>query len=161
MSWRARQPVAQLQVQFSNATTARASTAGTDAVHDLAVLRVSNVSNLTPVTLGDSSTIAVSDTVLAFGSPLGLQGTVNAGIVSAIDRTIDESSTSLTGLIQTDAAINSGNSGGPLVDTSRRVIGINVTIASTGQDSGNIGLGFAIPASTVRSIVDELAGTAS
>ncbi len=147
------------QVQFADGTTARATIVGTDADHDLAVLRVSNVSGLTPVTLGDSSTVNVGDTVLAFGSPLGLQGTVTAGIVSAVDRTVDESSsTSLTGLIQTDAAINSGNSGGPLVDTAGRVIGINVAIATAGQDSGNIGLGFAIPAGTVQSVVDELAG---
>ena len=102
----------------------------------------------------------MGDTVLAFGSPLGLQGTVTAGIVSAVDRTLDEDSTSLTGLIQTDAAINSGNSGGPLVDAAGRVIGINVAIASTGQAAGNIGLGFAIPTSTVQSVVDSVVGAA-
>jgi putative serine protease PepD len=149
------------QVQLADGTTANATIVGTDAVHDLAVLRVAKTSGLTPATLGDSSAVTVGDTVLAFGSPLGLEGTVTAGIVSALDRTLDGDTSPLTGLIQTDAAINSGNSGGPLVDTAGRVIGINVAIASTGRNSGNIGLGFAIPTATVRSVVNTITGATS
>ena len=85
----------------------------------------------------------MGDTVLAFGSPLGLTGTVTAGIVSATDR--DASDLDLHGLIQTDAPINSGNSGGPLVDSAGRVVAINVANASTNQGGGNIGIGCAIP----------------
>jgi putative serine protease PepD len=84
--------------------------------------------------------------VLAFGSPLGLTGTVTAGIVSALDR--DASDLNLHGLIQTDAPINSGNSGGPLVDAAGRVVAINVASASTSQGGGSIGIGFAIPIDT-------------
>ena len=117
----------------------------TDAAHDLALLQV-DASGLTPATLGDSSAVAVGDTVLAFGSPLGLSGTVTSGIVSALGR--DAGDLGLSGLIQTDAPINAGNSGGPLVDTAGRVIGINVANASTGQGGGSIGIGFAIPIDT-------------
>jgi len=107
---------------------------------------VQGVSGLTPATLGDSGALQVGDTVLAFGSPLGLTGTVTAGIVSALDR--DASDLNLHGLIQTDAPINSGNSGGPLVDAAGRVIAINVASASTSQGGGSIGIGFAIPIDT-------------
>jgi putative serine protease PepD len=91
-----------------------------------------------------------------FGSPLGLAGTVTSSIVSALDRTLSSPGESLSGLLQTDAAINPGNSGGALVDTAGRVVGVNVAIATTGQDSGNIGVGFAIPVNTVQTIVDQI-----
>ncbi|GFJ94728.1 S1C family serine protease [Phytohabitans rumicis] len=96
--------------------------------------------------------------MLAFGSPLGLEGTVTAGIVSAVGRTIEDSGSSLGNLIQTDAPINPGNSGGALVDSTGRVIGINVAIATTGEDSGNIGVGFAIPIDTAAAVAARLAG---
>jgi putative serine protease PepD len=147
-----------IRVQFANGSTADATVVGTDASHDLAVIRARGVSGLTPAPLGASANVRVGDTVLAFGSPLGLEGTVTAGIVSAVNRTVDSSNLGQTNLIQTDAAINAGSSGGPLVDASGRVIGINVAIATTGQNSGNIGVGFAIPIDTVKTVVAQLTG---
>lgn len=145
-----------LTVKLSDGRTAPASLVGQDRAADLALLRVNGVSGLSPATLGTDTGLKVGDTVLAFGSPLGLEGTVTAGIVSAVDRTVDD--VSVGKLIQTDAAINAGNSGGALVDTAGRVVGINVAIATTGADSGNIGVGFAVPAGTVRSVVRQLTG---
>jgi putative serine protease PepD len=121
------------------------------------------------VTFGTDGGVAVGDTVLAFGAPLGLTGTVTSGIVSALDREVDTGTEKLTGLLQTDAAINPGNSGGALVDTEGRVIGINVAIATTGSgdtsggdaESGSIGVGFAIPAGTVTSVLKQLEARAS
>jgi putative serine protease PepD len=147
-----------VQVTLADGKTAPATVVGTDAQADIAVLQMRGVSGLTPATLGDSSSLTVGNTVLAFGSPLGLQGTVTSGIVSALDRSLSSGSESLSGLVQTDAAINEGNSGGALVDTAGRVVGINVAIATTGQDSGNIGVGFAIPVNTVKSVVDQIVG---
>ncbi len=104
-----------------------------------------------------NSSVAVGDTVLAFGSPLGLTGTVTSGIVSALDRQVDTGTEKLTGLLQTDAPINEGNSGGALVDTSGNVIGINVAIATAGDGStGSVGVGFAIPADTVTAAIKQL-----
>jgi putative serine protease PepD len=144
-------------VTLSTGKTVPAEVVATDATHDLALVRASNVSGLTPVTFGSSSTVAVGDTVLAFGAPLGLSGTVTSGIISALDRTVNTGTETLTGLLQTDAAINEGNSGGALVDTAGQVIGINVAIATASQqDSGSVGLGFAIPAGTVTTIVKQL-----
>jgi putative serine protease PepD len=134
------------KVQLSDGRTVSAQILRTDPAHDLALVQVQGVDGLTPAALGDSGTVQVGDTVLAFGSPLGLTGTVTSGIVSALDR--DASDLGLSGLIQTDAPINSGNSGGPLVDAAGRVIAINVANASTSQGGGNIGIGFAIPINT-------------
>ena len=129
----------------------------TDASHDLALVQASGLTGLTPVTFGTDDSVAVGDTVLAFGAPLGLEGTVTSGIVSALDRSLDTGDEKLTGLLQTDAAINQGNSGGALVDTSGHVVGINVAIATASeQDSGSIGVGFAIPADTVTGVIDQL-----
>ena len=135
-----------VKVQLADGSTASAQILRTDPSHDLALIQVQGVGNLTPAALGDSGSVQVGDTVLAFGSPLGLTGTVTAGIVSALDR--DASDLKLSGLIQTDAPINSGNSGGPLVDAAGRVIAINVASASTSQGGGSIGIGFAIPINT-------------
>ncbi|MEV4620849.1 trypsin-like peptidase domain-containing protein [Asanoa sp. NPDC049573] len=137
-------------VQLSDGRSVPAQILRTDPSHDLALLQV-NASGLTPATLGDSNSVQVGDTVLAFGSPLGLSGTVTSGIVSALDR--DAQDLNLSHLIQTDAPINSGNSGGPLVDAAGQVIAINVANASTGQGGGSIGIGFAIPIDTARSIL--------
>jgi putative serine protease PepD len=145
-----------VQVTLADGKTASATVVGTDAQADIAVLQMRGVSGLTPATLGDSSSLTVGNTVLAFGSPLGLQGTVTSGIVSALDRSLSSGSESLSGLVQTDAAINEGNSGGALVDTAGRVVGINVAIATTGQDSGNIGVGFAIPVNTAKAVIDRI-----
>jgi putative serine protease PepD len=135
-----------LTVQLSDGRSVPARILRTDPGHDLALVQVQGVDGLKPAALGDSSSVQVGDTVLAFGSPLGLTGTVTSGIVSALDR--DASDLGLSGLIQTDAPINSGNSGGPLVDSAGRVVAINVANASTNQGGGNIGIGFAIPIDT-------------
>ncbi len=145
-------------VALPDGRSATATVAATDPAADIAVLRARGLSGLTPASLGDSSALRVGDQVLAFGSPLGLAGTVTSGIVSALDRSLSSSGESLSGLVQTDAAINPGNSGGALVDTAGRVVGLNVAIATTGQDSGNIGVGFAIPVNSVRQIVNKIAG---
>ncbi|MEV4844969.1 trypsin-like peptidase domain-containing protein [Micromonospora matsumotoense] len=142
----------QVAVSLSDGRTAPATVVAQDATADIALLRATGLTGLTPATLGSDSTLTVGDTVLAFGSPLGLAGTVTAGIVSALHRSVDD----LSGLVQTDAAINHGNSGGALVDTAGRVVGINVAIATTGEDEGSVGLGFAIPVDTVRQVVTRL-----
>ncbi len=145
-----------VSVKFWNGATYKARVVGTDASTDLAVLKVdAPASLLVPLTLGDSSTVEVGDGVVAIGSPFGLAETVTTGIVSALHRemtspnnfTIDDS-------IQTDAAINHGNSGGPLLNLQGRVIGVTAKIES--DSGGNDGVGFAIPSNTVRSIVAQL-----
>ena len=126
-----------------------------DATHDLAVVQATGVSGLTPATFGTGAPVNIGESVLAFGSPLGLEGTVTAGIVSAVDRSLDSGGSTLSNLIQTDAAINPGNSGGPLVNAAGQVIGINVAIATASDgSSGNIGVGFAIPVSTAISMIN-------
>ncbi len=157
-----------LVVTFSNQQTASAKIVGRDPMTDLAVIKVDSTS-LTVATLGDSSKLAVGDPVVAIGSPLGLLGTVTSGIVSALDRPVHvageqtSDTNAVIDAIQTDAAINPGNSGGPLVDAQGAVIGINSAIAtipstSSGQ-TGSIGLGFAIPINSARTIAQELINT--
>ncbi|MEU5154968.1 trypsin-like peptidase domain-containing protein [Glycomyces sp. NPDC021274] len=154
-----------VEVRFSDGTTADATIVATDATQDLAVIQVDGVDDLTPVAFADSSAVQVGDVAVAIGSPLGLEGTVTTGIVSALDRSMtvageqgggmgQQSSSTLSGLIQTDAAINSGNSGGALVNGDGELIGINTAIATT--DSGSIGLGFSIPSNTVKDTVEQL-----
>ena len=152
-------------VTFNDGSTARASVVGLDPVTDLAVVKAKGVSGLQPAALGDSNDLKVGQEVVAIGSPLGLQGTVTSGIVSALDRPVrtggeQSDQTTVIDAIQTDAAINPGNSGGPLVDMSGRVIGINSAIASLGatmgQQSGSIGLGFSIPVDQARNVAQQL-----
>jgi len=146
-----------VSVRLSSGKTVPAKVVATDTTHDLALVQATGVTGLTPVTFGTNSSVAVGDTVLAFGAPLGLENTVTSGIVSAVDRSVDTGTEKLTGLFQTDAAINEGNSGGALVDTAGHVIGINVAIATASQtDSGSIGVGFAIPADTVTKVISQL-----
>ncbi|MFI6077908.1 S1C family serine protease [Actinoplanes sp. NPDC051343] len=146
-----------VSVRLSSGRTVPAKVVATDTTHDLALVQATGLTGLTPVTFGTNSSVAVGDTVLAFGAPLGLENTVTSGIVSALDRSVDTGSEKLTGLFQTDAAINEGNSGGALVDSSGHVIGINVAIATASeQSSGSIGVGFAIPADTVTSVLKTL-----
>ena len=158
-------------VRFSDGRTARATIVGRDPVSDLAVIKVSGVRELRPAQLGSSRALAVGDPVIAFGSPLGLSGTVTSGIVSALNRPVrtgggdggggDRTSTVLDA-IQTDAAINPGNSGGPLVNARGEVVGINSAIATLGGPggaSGSIGLGFAIPIDQAKPIAEELIRT--
>ncbi len=146
-----------VRLTFSDGRTATATIVGTDAANDLAVVKAAGVSGLTAATFAPSADVQVGDTVLAIGSPLGLDGTVTAGIVSAVHRDLssDRQST-ISDAIQTDAAINPGNSGGPLVDTAGRVIGINTAIATDGQSDGNIGVGFAIPSDTATKVADQI-----
>ncbi len=147
----------QVSVRLSTGKTVPAKVVATDTTHDLALVQATGLTGLTPVTFAASSTVAVGDTVLAFGAPLGLSGTVTEGIVSALDRSVDTGTEKLAGLLQTDAAINEGNSGGALVDTAGHIVGINVAIATASQeDTGSVGLGFAIPSSTVTSVVSRL-----
>jgi putative serine protease PepD len=129
-----------------------------------------DVANPVVAAIGSSAGLAVGDAVIAIGSPLGLVGTVTQGIVSALDRPVrldagDSGADAVIDAIQTDAAINPGNSGGPLVDSTGAVIGINTAIRSIGATSGNeggsIGLGFAIPIDTARGIAEELIRTGS
>src|SRR5581483_7225716 len=123
---------------------------------DIAVLKIdAPASKLHPLTLGDSGKVQVGDGVVAIGNPFGLDSTVTSGIVSAVDREITAPDQSpIEGVIQTDAAINHGNSGGPLFDLKGDVIGVTAQIES--NSGGNDGVGFAIPSNTVRSIADQL-----
>ncbi|HEX5596415.1 MAG TPA: trypsin-like peptidase domain-containing protein [Micromonosporaceae bacterium] len=153
-----------VEVVFANGRTASAKVIGTDPRSDLAVIKADRVSDLAAATFGDSDAIRVGDTVLALGSPLGLQGSVTAGIISAKNRTIraggddpGRRAVSISGLLQTDAPINPGNSGGALVNTRGEVIGINTAIATAGQgNTGNIGVGFAIPSNKAKAIAEIL-----
>jgi putative serine protease PepD len=145
-----------VSVRLSDGQTVPARVVATDTTHDLALVQATGLTGLTPATFATDDSVAVGDTVLAFGAPLGLEGTVTSGIVSALNRSVNTGEEQLTGLLQTDAAINQGNSGGALVDTSGRVVGINVAIATTGDSSGSVGVGFAIPADTATAAVNQL-----
>ena len=131
---------------------------GSDVSADIALLKVRNVSDLTPAPLGSTAVLNVGDEVVAIGNALALEGgpTVTKGIVSAIDRSIATDSGTLTGLIQTDAAISSGNSGGPLVNSAGRVIGINTAVAASSASVEAQNIGFAIPIGSALRVVDRL-----
>ncbi|WP_067507980.1 S1C family serine protease [Actinoplanes sp. TFC3] len=171
-------------VIFADGKKVQGTITGTDPRTDLAVVKVDGGADLKPAKFGSSANMQVGDTVLALGSPLGLEGSVTEGIISAKDRTIQSGgedqqqtpqnpfggqqqqqqqqqqqsggTTSMSGLLQTDAPINPGNSGGALVNTNGEVIGINSAIATSGDSSGNIGLGFAIPSDKVTQVVQSL-----
>ena len=151
-----------IAVTFSDGRVADATLIGANPGYDLAVLKVDET-DLPVVTLGSSGALEVGDAAIAIGSPLGLQGTVTAGIVSALNRPVTaggEGEMSFINAIQTDAAINPGNSGGPLVDGNGAVVGVNSAIAALGSglggQAGNIGLGFAIPIDTAARIATEI-----
>jgi len=161
----------QLSVTFNDGKKADATIVGTDSGSDLAVIKATGVSGLPTATLGDSSTVQIGDTVIAIGSPDALQGTVTSGIVSALNRQVTVSSgqnrynpgTSVTyKAFQTDASLNPGNSGGPLLNASGQVIGINSAIYSPvsaqGGQGGSVGLGFSIPVDQVKSLIGKLEG---
>lgn len=160
----------------------QAAIVGVDATNDLAVVKIESAASFTPIEFADSNAVNVGDSVVAIGAPLGLSNTVTNGIVSALNRTIQVASAEVpnnsdgfgglqffTGsgraislkVIQTDAAINPGNSGGALVNQNGQLVGINVAIASAGSSgqSGNIGVGFAIPSNTAKRIADEIIET--
>jgi putative serine protease PepD len=143
-------------VKFWNGATYKAKLVGSDPSTDLAVLKVdSPASLLQPLALGDSSAVQVGQGVVAIGSPFGLEETVTAGIVSALHREMTAPNNfTIANSIQTDAAINHGNSGGPLLDLTAKVIGVNAQIESDSGD--NAGVGFAIPTNTVKAIVSQL-----
>ena len=145
-----------VSVRFWNGKTFDASVVGTDASTDLAVLKVdAPASQLFPLSLGDSSKLLVGDQVVAIGSPFGLEGTVTSGIVSALHREMTSPNHfAIDNSIQTDAAINHGNSGGPLLNAQGKVVGVNSQIES--NSGGNEGVGFAIPVNTVKDVVAEL-----
>ena len=151
-----------LRVVLQDGTKLQAKLLGRNNSYDLAVLKVEQPC-LQAAEIGDSAALRVGDPVIAFGSPLGLSGTVTSGIVSALERPVtvgDGEATSFVSAIQTDAAINPGNSGGPLVDAAARVIGINSSIATLGFGAaGNIGLGFAIPIKYAMRIANEIIST--
>jgi len=151
-----------ITITLNDGTIIPATLVGRDISYDLAVLRVAT-GNLPIIPTGDSTKIAIGDPVIAFGSPLGLNGTVTSGIVSSLNRPVTtQSSTATTqsyvNAIQTDAPINPGNSGGPLTDSEGNMIGINTAIASLGgqSTSGSIGLGFAIPINEAQRTINEI-----
>lgn len=154
----------EVSVTFSDGSRAPGKIVGRSASYDLGLVKVKK-KNLPSVTLGNSDAIRVGDPVVAIGSPLGLNGTVTKGIVSAIDRPVTaggQQDQSFISAIQTDAAINPGNSGGPLLDSAGRVIGINsaiATIQSRVDRSGSIGLGFAIPINQAKRVAEEIIST--
>ncbi len=145
-----------ISVKFWNGKTYSAQVVGSDSSTDLAVIKVNAPdSQLYPLTIGSSSKLAVGDPVVAIGSPFGLEETVTSGIVSALHRSIDSPANfAISDTIQTDAAINHGNSGGPLLNAQGQVVGVNAQIRSDSGD--NAGVGFAIPSDTVRSIASQL-----
>ncbi len=157
-----------ITVKLANDNTYTARVVGRDTSYDLAVLKI-DVSGAPALVLGNSDNVQVGDPVIAIGSPLGLQGTVTTGIISAKNRPVTTSSSSTSGesafinALQTDAAINPGNSGGPLVDATGAVVGVNSAIASLGDtisgQPGSIGLGFAIPINQARKTADQLIAT--
>ncbi|SFT37063.1 putative serine protease PepD [Geodermatophilus amargosae] len=163
---------ATVQVRTSDGTLYDATVVGTDPTSDLAVIRLQGASGLTPATFADSDDVQVGDLAVAIGAPLGLSDTVTDGIISATDRAVATGSTqddaTVIDALQTDAAINPGNSGGALVDAAGEVVGINTAIASvasgapgSSSQSGNIGVGFAIPSNTAKRIADEIVQTGS
>src|SRR5262245_17401316 len=163
---------AQTKVTFADGRTMQFTVVGTDPSSDIAVVRAQGASGLTPITLGSSANLRVGQDVVAVGSPLGLEGTVTTGIISALNRPVAaggdaQNQNTVLDAIQTDAAINPGNSGGALVNMNGELIGVNSAIATLGADagpqSGSIGLGFAIPVDQAKRIADELiqSGTAS
>ncbi|HEY2072781.1 MAG TPA: trypsin-like peptidase domain-containing protein, partial [Gaiellaceae bacterium] len=145
-----------VKVKFQDGKTATATVVGSDNSTDTAVIKVNvAASELHPLTIGSSASVQPGDEVAAIGSPFGLTETMTAGIVSAIGRTITAPNNySISGAIQTDAPINHGNSGGPLLNSSGAVIGVNVQIDS--ESNGSEGVGFSTPIDTVKSVADTL-----
>jgi putative serine protease PepD len=150
-----------VNVRFWNGATYKGTVLGSDPSTDLAVIRVAApASLLSPLALGDSSAVQVGDGVVAIGSPFGLEETVTSGIVSALHRQMTAPNNfAINDSIQTDAAINHGNSGGPLLDLAGRVVGVNSQIES--DSGGNDGVGFAVSSNTVKRIADALISSGS
>ncbi|UBU10947.1 S1C family serine protease [Nonomuraea gerenzanensis] len=149
----------EVTLRLGDGATLQATVVGADPVSDIAVLKARDAAVLRPARLGDSDDLRVGEEVLAVGSPFGLAGTVTAGIVSALHRTLsgEAGEPALADAIQTDAAINPGNSGGALVDMDGEVIGINTAIAGAG--TGSVGVGFAVPVNEAKRVADGLLAT--
>ena len=155
---------AKISVTLNDGTKHPATFIASDVNTDIAVIQIEGVKDLPTIQFGDSDNLAVGQSVVAVGSPLGLSATVTTGIVSALNRPVRAAQgggeSSLMDGIQTDAAINPGNSGGPLVDMNGHLIGMNSVIASLSQgasgEAGSIGLGFAIPSNFARRVADQL-----
>ncbi len=152
----------QIQVSFSGQDEIDATVVGKDPSTDTAVLKIdAHARALTPLTLGDSDAVTVGDSVYAIGNPFGFTRTLTTGVVSAVQRQIEApNSLKIDHAIQTDAAINHGNSGGPLLDAAGRVIGVTsqISTGTTGQQ-GNLGIGFAVPVNTVRQVAAQIIST--
>ncbi len=147
-----------VEVTFADGTTAQASVVGTDPGNDMAVIKASvNASELHPATLGDSSTVKVGNVVAAIGNPFGLEGTFTTGVISGLDRTLSSSSSGrpLRGLLQTDAAVNPGNSGGALINMQGQVIGVNTAIENPGGTTF-AGVAYAVPINTPKRFMQQL-----
>jgi putative serine protease PepD len=147
-----------ISVKTNDGRTYRATLVGKDDTTDVAVIHIdASSANLHPLTFGDSSALQVGDPVVAIGDPFGLANSLSTGVVSALDRTISSPNNHpIDNAIQTDAAINHGNSGGPLLNDQGQVIGITSQIYADNSTSGNVGIGFAVPSSTVQRIASEL-----
>jgi putative serine protease PepD len=152
-----------ITVKVGDGPTQKATLVGKDESTDLALLKIDpNGRTLEPLTLADSSTVHVGDPTYAIGNPFGLDRTLTTGVVSALQRQIQApNGFSIDNVIQTDAALNPGNSGGPLLDARGQVIGVNSQIESnssdtSGGEAGNVGIGFAVPSNTVRNVVSQL-----
>jgi S1-C subfamily serine protease len=150
-----------VSVRFWDGSTYDATVVGTDPSTDLAVIKVDAPADvLLPLALGDSNSLSVGESVVAIGSPFGLEGTLTSGIVSALNREMTSPNNfTISNSIQTDAAINHGNSGGPLLNAAGEVVGVNTQIKS--DSGGSDGIGFAIPSSTVSSIVPQIISSGS
>ena len=156
----------EMEVAFNDGTHAKATIVGTDPLTDTAVIQAQDVSGLTPATIGSSASLQVGQSVVAIGSPFGLDATVTTGIVSALKRPVNvgtdgSGNSTVYPAIQTDAAINPGNSGGPLVDMNGNVVGIDASIQTStqgqsGGEPGSIGLGFAIPMDEVMPVIEQM-----
>jgi S1-C subfamily serine protease len=148
-----------VEVSFADDQEEQGRVIGTDPSTDLAVIEVDlSGHNVTPVTLGSSGDVEVGDPVYAIGNPFGLERSITAGIVSALDRDITAPNDfTINGVIQTDAPVNRGNSGGPLLNANGEVIGVNSQIES--ETGGNVGIGFAVPVNTVREVVAQIKKT--
>jgi S1-C subfamily serine protease len=134
----------------------KATVVGVDKAHDLALLLIDNAPNLQPATLSESTNLTVGQRVYAIGNPFGLSGTMTRGIISAIRSIRGPNNNPIEDAIQTDAAVNPGNSGGPLLNSRGEVIGITTLIANNGADQSS-GIGFAIPVNTAKAVIADFA----
>jgi len=152
------QGASKVTVQFESQKIVDATVVGKDLSSDLAVLKVSPAGlELSPLTLGDSSHLQVGDPAVAIGNPFGLARTLTTGVISALQRPLTApNGFTIDNVIQTDAPLNPGNSGGPLLDAFGHVVGINSQIATAGGGSGSVGIGFAVPINTAKQVIPQL-----